>query len=349
MGRSTRVLAIVLLIALVAPVACSVLASSGDATSRASSSSPTGVKPVAAKRAGHSIAGCQIFPSSNWWNTKIKDLPLHKKSKEIVKLQAAGHEIHLDLGVTEEYYGIPINVVASTHPTLPLRFGVGGENYRDESDTGPVAIAANARIEGGSTADPDPTSGDRHVISVQQGTCELTELYAAERVRDSTGKVVAWRAASAARWDLNSNKLRPKFWTSADAAGLPILPGLLTYDEAATGKITHALRFTLPSARAAFIKPARHCGPNKGKQYPAYGMRFKLRKGFDATRYTGPAKAIVKAMKQYGLMYADQGSAMFVTGTADPRWEKTLNQLRKKPIDGKNFRVVKTGKATVCR
>lgn len=349
MGRSTRVLAIVLLIALVAPVACSVIANTGDANAAPSSRAglvPTG--PAVAKRAVHSIGGCQIFPADNWWNTKIKNRPVHKRSAAIIKRQAAGHAIHLDLGVTEEYYGIPINVATAVQPTLPLRFGVGGEDYRDESDRGPVAISASARIEGGSSAEPDPTSGDRHVISVQQGTCELTELYAAERVRDSGGTVIAWRAAAAARWDLSSNRLRPKYWTSADAAGLPILPGLLTYDEAASGKITHALRFTLPSARAAFIKPARHCGPNKGKNYPAYGMRFKLRKGFDATAYKGPARAIVKAMKQYGLMYADQGSAMFVTGTADPRWAKTLNQLRRKPIDGKNFRVVKTGKATVC-
>jgi hypothetical protein len=304
---------------------------------------------VSGKRVIHSIGGCEIFPEDNWWNAKIKDRPVSRKSKRIIKAHAAGHAIHLDLGTTEEYYGIPINVVPEDQPTLPLRFGVDGEDYRDESDRGPVPIAPGARIEGWRTSAPDPDSGDRHVIVVQRGTCELTELYAAERVRDDSGVVVAWRAAAAARWDLSSNRLRPKYWTSADAAGLPILPGLLTYEEAASGRITHALRFTLPSARAAFIKPARHCGPNRGKQYPAYGMRFRLRKGFDATRYRGPARAIVKAMKRYGLMYADQGSAMYVTGTADPRWAGTLDQLRRKPIDGKHFRVVKTGKATVCR
>lgn len=315
------------------------------------SDSPPNARPaaVSGKRVIHSIGGCEIFPEDNWWNTKIKDRPVSRKSKRIIKAHAAGHEIHLDLGTTEEYYGIPINVVPEDQPTLPLRFGVDGEDYRDESDRGPVPIAPGARIEGWSTSDPDPDSGDRHVIVVQRGTCELTELYAAERVRDDTGAVVAWRAAAAARWDLSSNRLRPKYWTSADAAGLPILPGLLTYEEAATGRITHALRFTLPSARAAFIKPARHCGPNRGKQYPTYGMRFRLRKGFDATRYRGPARAIVKAMKRYGLMYADQGSAMYVTGTADPRWADTLDQLRRKPIDGKHFRVVKTGRTTVCR
>lgn len=321
----------------------------GVAATGSASETPPSAAGVSAKRVIHTIGGCEVFPEDNWWNTKIKDRSVSKKSKRIIRAQAAGHEIHLDLGTTEEYYGIPINVAPQGQPTLPLQFGVDGEDYGDESDRGPVPIAPGARIEGWSNSDPDPDSGDRHVIVVQRGTCELTELYAAERVRDDTGAVVAWRAAAAARWDLSSNKLRPKYWTSADAAGLPILPGLLTYEEAASGRITHALRFTLPSARAAFIKPARHCGPNRGKQYPAYGMRFRLRKGFDATRYRGPARAIVKAMKRYGLMYADQGSAMYVTGTADPRWAGTLDQLRRKPIDGKHFRVVKTGKATVCR
>ena len=320
----------------------------GSATGSGSPAPPSGAG-TSGKRVIHTIGGCEIFPEDNWWNTKIKNRSVAKRSKRIIAAQLAGHEIHLDLGTTEEYYGIPINVVPEDQPTLPLKFGVDGEDYRDESDRGPVAIAPGARIEGWSTADPDPSSGDRHVIVVQLGTCQLTELYAAERIRDDTGAVVAWRAAAAARWDLSSNKLRPKYWTSADAAGLPILPGLLTYAEAASGRITHALRFTLPRARAAFIKPARHCGPNRGQQYPAYGTRFRLRKGFDATRYRGPARAIVKAMKRYGLMYADQGSAMYVTGAADPRWAGTLDQLRRKPIDGKHFRVVKSGKATLCR
>jgi hypothetical protein len=346
MVSSSKWLAGGLALALVATLGTVLAGVSATGSERGSIAQPTAER---GKRVIHTVGGCEIFPEDNWWNTKIKDRPVHRKSKRIIRTHAAGHEIHLDLGTSEEYYGIPINVVSEDQPTLPLRFGVDGEDYRAESDRGPVPIAPGARIEGWSTSDPDPDSGDRHVIVVQRGTCELTELYAAERVRDDGGNVVAWRAAAAARWDLSSNKLRPKYWTSADAAGLPILPGLLTYEEAASGRITHALRFTLPSARAAFIKPARHCGPNRGKQYPAYGMRFRLRKGFDATRYRGPARAIVKAMKRYGLMYADQGSAMYVTGSADPRWAGTLDQLRRKPIDGKHFRVVKTGKATVCR
>ena len=264
--------------------------------------------------------------------------------------QAKGHPIHLDLGTTETYYGIPVNVANADQPTLPLRFGVEGENYKRESDTGRVPIPKRARIEGWRKSRPNPPSGDRHLITVKRGSCRLIELYKAKRVKNADGNVVAWRASAAARWDLSSNKLRPKYWTSADAAGLPILPGLLDYDEAAAGEITHALRFTLPIARNAFTKPARHCGTTRGARYPAYGLRFRLKKSFSTRPYTGAAKAVVVAMKRYGLMYADQGSAMYVTGSADPRWARVLDQLRKHPIGGGKFEVVTPDRAiTVCK
>lgn len=265
-----------------------------------------------------------------------------RRTSAIVAKQAAGHDLHLDLGTTEDHYGIPVNVVDADQPLLPLQFGVDGEDYRDESDRGPVFVPADAAIEGGSVSDPDPIEGDRHVLAVRSGTCDLIELYAAERVRDASGTVVAWRAASAARWDLSSNRLRPAGWTSADAAGLPILPGLLDYEEAASGRIAHALRFTLPTARHAYTWPARHCGPrgNTARDLPAYGLRFRLPPSFPAKRYTGAARAIVVAMKRYGLVYADQGSAMYVTGTADPRWADALDQFSERPLDGRSLEVV---------
>ena len=310
------------------------------------------VEPVLARRSPASTpsGGCQVFPADNPWNTRIDDRPVHRRSAAIVKRQAAGHAIHLDLGVSEEYYGIPVNVAAADQPRLPLHFGVEGEDYGDESDKGPVPIPAGARIEGWRTGDPDPAEGDRHVITVQSGRCELVELYKAQREYDGAGNVVGWRASAAARWDLSSNKLRPAGWTSADAAGLPILPGLLSYDEAASGRITHALRFTLPSARAAYVSPARHCGPsgNTSATLPSYGMRFRLKQSVRTATYTGAARAIVVAMKRYGLMYADQGSSMFVTGTADPRWEDALDQFRSHPLDGAKFEVVRTGRPTRC-
>lgn len=297
----------------------------------------------------HTVGGCALFGANSPWNRRIDDRPVWKQSRAIVAEQAAGAELHLDLGATEEYYGIPVNVVDEDQPLLPLSFGVDGEDYGDESDRGPVFIPADAAIEGGSDTDPDPDSGDRHVIAVRQGTCDVVELYAAERVRDGAGAVVGWRAAAAARWDLSSNALRPAGWTSADAAGLPILPGLLDYDEAASGAITHALRFTLPSARAAYTWPARHCGPsgNTGRNLPAYGLRFRLKRSFSTAGYTGAARAIVVAMKRYGLVYADQGSAMYVTGTADPRWEDALDQFRARPLDGKSLEVVKPWRRVV--
>jgi hypothetical protein len=299
----------------------------------------------------HTVGGCQVFPADNPWNTRIDQRPVHPRSAAIVRRQATGSSVHLDLGTTEEYYGIPVNIAAADQPRLPLRFGVEGEDYRDESDRGPVPIPADAAIEGGRTGTPDPDEGDRHVVTVQSGSCELVELYKAERVRDASGAVVAWRASAAARWDLGSNQLRSAGWTSADAAGLPILPGLLSYDEAESGRITHALRFTLPDARAAYVSPARHCGPsgNTSADLPSYGMRFRLKKSVRTSTYTGPARAVVVAMKRYGLMYADQGSAMFVTGTADPRWSGVLDQLRAHPLDGGRFEVVRTGRSTVCR
>ncbi len=297
----------------------------------------------------HAVGGCELFPSDNPWNRRVDSRPVWRWSRAIVGKQAAGHDLHLDLGVTEDYYGIPVNVVDQDQPLLRLQFGVVGVDYRVESDRGPVFVPADAAIEGGSSADPDPDGGNRHVLTVRRGTCDLIELYAAERVRDASGKVVAWRAAAAARWDLSANRLRPAGWTSADAAGLPILPGLLSYEEAASGRITHALRFTLPSARHSYTWPARHCGPNgnTAPDLPAYGLRFRLPRSFPAGRYTDAARAIVVAMKRYGLVYADQGSAMYVTGTADPRWADALDQFRERPLDGRALEVVKPWRRVV--
>ncbi|MBS2937219.1 hypothetical protein KDN32_05650 [Nocardioides sp. J2M5] len=327
-----------------------VLVQSLVAAAAASAPVAAGATPAGERRATvHTVGGCEVFPADNPWNRRIDRRPVWRWSAAIVRRQAAGHDLHLDLGTTEAYYGIPVNVVDADQPLLPLQFGTDGEDYRDESDRGPVPVPSDAAIEGGSADDPDPAEGDRHVITVRRGTCDLVELYAAERVRDASGAVVGWRAAAAARWDLSSNRLRPAGWTSADAAGLPILPGLLSYDEAASGRITHALRFTLPSARSAYTWPARHCGPSgsTARTLPAYGLRFRLPRSFPARRYTGVARTIVVAMKRYGLVYADQGSSMFVTGTADPRWEDALDQFRARPLDGRSLQVVKPWRRVV--
>ena len=303
----------------------------------------------AAASAAPTVAGCPVFPASNPWNQRVDKRKVDVHSARTIRAQAAGSDLHLDFGSTEQEYGIPFSIVDATPTLLPLSFGVDGEDYADESDRGPVPIPANARIEGGNAANRDPDEGDRHVITITRGTCTLTELYHAQRVRRD-GKVVGWRASSAARWSLRSNKLRPATWTSADAAGLPIFPGLLRYEEAASGKIQHAIRFTLPRARAAYISPARHCGSTDDSTLPAYGTRLRLKRSFSEAPYSGPLKTIVVAMKRYGLMFADQGSSMYVTGTSDPRWADTIDQLRENPIDGANFEVVRpSARLTVCR
>lgn len=296
------------------------------------------------------VAGCPVFPASSPWNQRVDRRPLDPRSAAIVAGQAVGAKLHLDLGTTERSYGIPFTIVPRAQPLLPLSFGVDGEDYREESDRGPVPVPANAPVEGGTPARPDPGRGDRHVIVIQRGMCRLTELYHAQRVRRG-GRVVGWRASAAARWDLRSNRLRPAGWTSADAAGLPIFPGLLRYEEAARGAIEHALRFTLPRARAAYTTPARHCGPsgNTSANLPAYGMRFRLKASVPVRRYTGPARAIVVAMRRYGLIFADQGTAMYLTGVTDRRWAPVLDQFRTHPIDGADLEVAAPfGPVTSC-
>lgn len=290
--------------------------------------------------AAPTIAGCPVFPASNPWNRPVEGRPVDPRSAAIVAGHAAGAKLHLDLGSSETEYGIPFTVVPRNQRLVPLRFGVDGEDYRDESDRGPVPIPLNAPVEGAGQR------GDRHVIVIQRGLCRLVELYHA--VRSGNG----WRASAAARWSLRSNRLRPAGWTSADAAGLPIFPGLLRYEEAASGRIEHALRFTLPEARYAYTTPARHCGPqgNTSSRLPVYGMRFRLKAGFPERSYSGPALAIVRAMKRYGLMFADQGAAMYVTGVTDRRWAPVIDAFLAHPIDGSQLEVVRPfGATTICR
>jgi hypothetical protein len=295
------------------------------------------------------IAGCPILPAASAWNRDVSAAPLDPASDRLVAEQAAGHDVHLDFGDTQPEYGIPFSVVPADQPRLAILFGTDGADYGDESDHGPFPVPPDAPIEGATRADPDPAQGDRHVLVLQQGSCVLYELYNAVRVRDAAGRVTGFRVSSSARWDLRADTRRPAGWTSADAAGLPILPGLLRYDEAASGEIRHALRFTLPRARRAYLPPAGHCGPYADPRYPAYGSRWRLKASFDESPYHGPALAIVRALKRYGLMFADQGSAMFVTGVSDPRWTATIEEIdRRHPLPGDAFEVVAGGPLTTC-
>jgi hypothetical protein len=194
-------------------------------------------------------------------------------SDALIAAMSPDAALHLDLGTTEEYYGIPYTVVPASQPLVPITYGTGGYDYSDESDAGPMPIPPDAAIEGGSSADPNPASGDRHVLVLQQRSCTLYELYNTERLAGG------FRVSSSAIWNLTVNHSRPAGWTSADAAGLPILPGLLRYDEAAAGAITHALRFTTPAVRRAYIAPASHCGSYSDASRPPYGLRVRLKAG----------------------------------------------------------------------
>jgi len=292
--------------------------------------------------ASASVGGCQIFPNDNPWNRNVSADPVAGNSAALLSVMSPGNALHLDLGTTEEYYGIPFTVVPADQPLVPIEFGTDGVDYGDESDPGPMPIPRDAPIEGGSAAAPNPGAGDRHVLVVRQGECVLYELYNA--VRTATG----FRVSSAARWDLTVNAERPAGWTSADAAGLPILPGLLRYEEFAAGAIRHALRFTVPRVRRAYVAPANHCGQYADASLPPYGTRARLRADFSLAAYSGDALVLLTALKTYGLMLADQGSAWYVTGTSDPRWEEALDQLRAHPVRGSDFEVLASGPMKTC-
>jgi hypothetical protein len=223
--------------------------------------------------------------------------------------------------------GIPFTVVAGGQPKVPVRFG-----YADESDKGPYPIPKKARIEGGPEAD-----GDRHVIVVDKTACKLYELFDAHPLDGGR----SWRAGSGATWDLRSNRLRPKGWTSADAAGLAILPGLARYGEVKAGEIQHALRFTAPRTRTKYIWPARHqAGESSSPSLPPMGLRVRLKKSVSLRGLPHQAKVIATAMKRYGLILADNGSPWYVSGAPDPRWDNDqLHALDR--LTGRDFEVVR--------
>ena len=272
------------------------------------------------------IGGCPVFPSSNAWNRDVSRAPVDPRSDRYIRSIGASDTLHPDFGGDGEY-GIPFTVVPRSQPRVPIRF----TDYGEESDPGPYPVPLDAPVEGGS---------DRHVLTLQRGSCRLYELFAAER--DGAG----WSAASGARFDLRSNRSRPRGWTSADAAGLPILPGLVRYDEVRRGAIRHALRFTVSRSQAAYVHPARHFASSSAdRDLPPMGLRLRLRKGYSIRGFRGQARVILRALRRYGMIVADNGSDWFVTGAADPRWDdEDLGQLKRVP--GSAFEVVRPGKIT---
>jgi hypothetical protein len=313
------------------------LAACGD-----SSAPPDSAGSGAPAKPATGLGGCMLFPTDNEWNRDVSTDPVANNSAALLDQMSPGGALHLDLGTTEEYYGIPWSVVPADQPNVTIEYGTDGTDYSDESDPGPMPIPLDAPIEGGSTADPNPSSGDRHVLVIQQGACVLYELYNAERT------AAGFRVSSSARWDVKVNATRPAGWTSADAAGLPILPGLLKYAEVASGAINHAVRFTVPRVRRAYVAPASHCGQYPDTSLPPYGTRVRLKASFSLAPYSGDAVVILTALKNYGLILADQGSAWYVTGSSDPGWENALEQLRANPVHGSDFEVLQSGAMTSC-
>jgi hypothetical protein len=278
------------------------------------------------------LAGCQMFPASNIWNVPVDSLPVDPDSDSYVNILGRDTHLHPDFGAglwEGRPIGIPYNTISGGQPSSVIEF-----YYPDESDPGPYPIPPDALIEGGAGSD-----GDRHILIMDQDQCMLYEIYDAQPQADGS-----WQAGSGAVFDLKSNALRPSSWTSADAAGLPILPGLVRYDEVAAGLIPHALRFTASDIRRAFVWPARHratCGGHSENDMsvPPMGQRFRLKAGYDISSYPPDAQVILTALKRYGMMLADCGSDWFITGAPDSRWnDDAINTL--KSVPGSAFEAV---------
>ena len=273
------------------------------------------------------IGNLHIFPADNSWNTDISKEALDPNSDNIIAGIGNDAHLHPDFGTIWENspIGIPYNMVGANQLLVTIKF-----QYNSESDPGPYPIPPDALIESGS---------DRHVIVIDTVNQKLYELFSGTRKNDNS-----WNAGSGAVYDLTSNKLRPDYWTSTDAAGLPIFPGLVRYDEVVEkGVINHALRFTVQNTRNSFIHPATHAASNSNNNnYSPMGMRVRLKAGFDISAYSPHVQVILKALKTYGMFVADNGSNWYISGAPDSRWDDNeLGEL--KSIPGKNFEVVKMG------
>jgi hypothetical protein len=274
-------------------------------------------------------AACTFFPADNVWNRRVDSLPLDPNSAAYVNTIGVSTGMHIDFG-SGTWDGGPIGIPYTTVPGAQPRVAMSFD-YADESDAGPYPIPTNAPIEGGPNS-----SGDRHVLVVERDNCVLYETWDSWPNADGS-----WSAGSGAQFDLRSNNLRPAGWTSADAAGLPVLAGLVRYDEVASGRITHALRFTVPQTRGAYIWPARHKASSlTGSQYPPMGQRFRLKASFDISKFSATNKVILTALKEYGMFLADNGSAWYLSGAPDERWNNDdLRQIQIN-VHGSDFEAV---------
>lgn len=282
---------------------------------------------------GASLHGKQVFPADNPWNQDISSAPVDPNSARLIAAIGADDRLHPDFGTVYRGApnGIPYIVVGGSQPTVRVDLTA----YASESDPGPYPIPRDAPIEGGPNSE-----GDRHVLVIDRDNWKLYELFAARP--NPIGTI--WSARGGAIFDLKSNELRPDGWTSADAAGLPIFPGLVRYDEVfELREISHALRFTVKRSRRAYVYPARHhAGHDDDPNLPPMGLRLRLKASFDISSFSPSNQVILRALKKYGMLVADNGPSWFLSGAPDPRWsDDDLGNL--KSIKGFNFEVVKMG------
>jgi hypothetical protein len=285
----------------------------------------------AASVSAPTIAGCPVFPASSVWNKPVDKLPVAANSAQLVASIGLDSPVHADFGsglYDGQRIGIPYVVVhGKSIPKSRVKF-----DYADESDKGPYPVPRNVPIEG----QPSPGDGDRHALIVDRDSCTLYELYALQHTASG------WTAGSGAIWSLRSNKLRPAGWTSADAAGLPILPGLARWADAATGTINHALRFTAEKTRRAYIYPARHfASSDTATALPPMGLRVRLKASVNIAKFPPQARIVLTALKRYGMILADNGSPWFISGSPNAKWSNDqLHALGQ--ITGRDFEVVDT-------
>lgn len=282
-------------------------------------------------------SGVAVFPDNNIWNRSVEKLPVHPKSKSYIESIGKAKPLHPDFGsgtYEGQPLGIPINIVGPTTKRLPVEF-----EYAEESDRVAYPIPDHPKVEGGLESD-----GDKHLISLDTASGKLYELFNVSK--SAKGK---WSAGGGAVFDLRTNTLRPDGWTSADAAGLPIMPGLVRYSEVAAGSINHALRFTAPKTQRAYVWPAMHfASSDTNPNLPPMGIRLRLRSNFDESSYPHDCQVILRCLKKYGMFLADNGNSWYISGEPDERWNNdTLHQLSQ--LTGADFEVIDESSLMVRR
>ncbi len=307
-----------LVLSLAVPLTAATIAGAGPATASGGSGAPT-----------PTLAGCPVFPADNPWNQRIDRLPVARGSAQTIARIGLSDPVHPDFGTVYNGApnGIPYAVVSERTPKVQVRF----TSAAGESDRAPYPLPRHVPIEGGPAS-----TGDRHVIVVDRSTCTDYELYDAHPV----GGGARWTAGSGAIFHLRSDRLRPGGWTSADAAGLPILPGLTRYREVRAGAIDHALRFTAPCTGARYVYPARHEAATCGQPgEPPMGLRVRLRTSLNISHLPRQARIVARALQRYGMILADNGSPWYISGAPDARWDDAaLHQLGR--LKGRDFQVV---------